>query len=112
MVVEIHHTQDLKELLDRSNSGPILIFKHSTQCSVSALAYDEFMGFMEQASEITAGLVLVIEDRDVSDEIESQLKVRHASPQAIVVRNGRSAWVASHWSITTQSLIDAVQIVV
>jgi bacillithiol system protein YtxJ len=109
MVVEMHHTQDLQQLLDRSNSDPVILFKHSTQCPLSAHAYDEFIRFMEQASDITSGLVLVIEDRDLSDDIESQLGVPHQSPQAILIRNGRPTWIASHRSITTQSLIEAVQ---
>jgi bacillithiol system protein YtxJ len=109
MVVQLHQIQDLKQLLQKSNSDPVIIFKHSTQCPVSAEAYDEFIRFTERAPGVTAGLVLVIEDRDVSNAIASTLGIRHQSPQAIVVKNGEPIWSTSHWSITADSLAEGLQ---
>ena len=42
----------------------------------------------------------VIEERPLSMEIQDTLGVKHASPQAILVKNGRAEWNASHWKIT------------
>jgi bacillithiol system protein YtxJ len=109
MVIELLKQEDLEQLLDRSKTEPILIFKHSTQCPVSAEAYEEFVRFTEGAADIPSGLVLVIEHRSVSDAIESTLHVRHASPQAIVVRNGQQRWAASHWAVTADALRQAIK---
>jgi bacillithiol system protein YtxJ len=108
MVVELRHNKDLEQLLEKSKEDPILIFKHSTQCPVSSAAYDEFLEFTTQASDIPCGVVLVIENRSVSNTIAAQLGVRHESPQAIVVEKGRQKWNASHWAITADALKKAL----
>ena len=109
MVIELHHNKDFEQLLERSKTDPIFIFKHSTQCSISAAAYDEFMSFMNEAENVISGIVLVIEDRGVSNTIEKKLGVRHESPQAILVRNGLQRWNASHWAITADALDKAIK---
>jgi bacillithiol system protein YtxJ len=107
MVMELRHDLDFEQLLEKSESDPVLIFKHSTQCSVSSEAYQEFTGFASSALNSSCGLVLVIENRGLSNTIASRLGIPHASPQAIVVKNGRPVWSASHWSITRDSLTEA-----
>jgi bacillithiol system protein YtxJ len=37
------------------------------------------------------------------------LNLQHHSPQAILVRNGREMWNASHFAITTAALLDAIR---
>ena len=108
MVIELRRHEDLDQLIERSSRDPILIFKHSTQCSISSAAYEAFSHFVESESSLTCGVVLVIEDRDISNRIETDLEVPHESPQAIVVRGGRAVWSASHWAITSESLKKAV----
>jgi bacillithiol system protein YtxJ len=109
MVIELLKQEDLEQLLDRSKTNPILIFKHSTQCPISAEAYEEFVRFTTDNPDVPSGLVLVIEHRAISDAIESTLHVRHASPQAIVVENGQQRSTASHWAITADALRQAVK---
>ncbi len=111
MVIQLRQDRDLEQLLEKSKTNPVLIFKHSTQCSISGQAYDEFREFAESASagELICGVVSVIEDRAVSNSIAERLNVRHESPQVIVIKNGRATWHASHWSITIDSLIAALR---
>ena len=108
MVVEVRQNQDFERLLERSKTDPVLIFKHSTQCSISEVVYEEFNRFQESANDVACGLVLVIESRDVSNTIASRLGILHESPQAIVLKDGKPIWNASHWSITTDALSRAV----
>ena len=109
MLFQLRQDQDFEQLLEASKTRPVLIFKHSTQCPTSDQAYEEFERFMQTAGEMTCGVVLVIENRDVSNAIASRLGVRHESPQAIVIENGKSKWNASHWSITAEALLEAVR---
>lgn len=109
MVVNIRESHDLERLLERSKTGPVLIFKHSTQCSVSNQAYKEFQQFANTAADVACGVVLVIEDRSISNAIAAQLGIRHESPQAIVIKDGQPIWNASHWSITADSLSEAMK---
>jgi bacillithiol system protein YtxJ len=108
-VIDLVRKQDFEQLLERSRQDPILIFKHSTRCAVSDAALDEFNSFVKDADEIDCGLVLVIENRDVSNAIAETLRVRHESPQAIIVDGGQPVWKASHWSITADALRDALR---
>src|SRR5438105_13620114 len=98
MVVQLRQNRDLEQLLEQSRTNPVLLFKHSTQCPISSQAYEEFTQFAKEAADVTCGLVLVIEDRNISDTIAERLNVRHQSPQAIVVKDGHAVWQASHWS--------------
>src|SRR2546421_341325 len=79
MVLEVRQHQDFEQLLERSKTNPVLIFKHSTQCSISAQAYEEFQRFAGKANELTCGIVLVIEFRDISYAIASELGMEHES---------------------------------
>jgi bacillithiol system protein YtxJ len=108
MLFELRHNEDLDHLLERSETDRVIIFKHSTQCHVSREAYDEFQRFLHNSVRVPCGLVLVIENRAVSDEIESRLGIRHASPQAILIHDRQPVWSASHWSITAEALNEAL----
>jgi bacillithiol system protein YtxJ len=108
MIVDLQQDRDLEDLLDKSKTDPVLIFKHSTQCPISAQAYEEFVGFAEGVQDLNCGAVLVIENRELSNAIADRFGVRHQSPQALLIKDGRVIWHASHWSITTDSLRDAL----
>ena len=108
MIAELREDRDLEQLLDRSKTDPVLIFKHSTQCSISTHVYEEFADFVESTTGVICGAVLVIENRKLSNAIAERFRVRHESPQALLIKDGRVVWHASHWSITPDSLSEAL----
>src|SRR5215470_2645008 len=108
MIVDLRQDHDLEQLLDRSKTDPVLIFKHSTQCSISTQAYEEFTDFAEGLPNLICGAVLVVENRKLSNAIAERFGVRHESPQAILIKDGRVVWHASHWSISPDSLREAL----
>jgi monothiol bacilliredoxin len=108
MLVELHEEQDLGPLFERSQKEPVVLFKHSTQCSRSADAYEELQTFMSDHPEVPCGLVLVIEDRELSDTLEEHFGIRHESPQAIVISRGDPVWYASHSRVTAKALESAI----
>jgi bacillithiol system protein YtxJ len=109
MILDIQKHRDLEQLVERSKNDPIFIFKHSTQCSISAQAYEEFTDFVEGFRELVCGAVRVIENRHLSNAIAERFGVRHESPQALLIRDGRVVWHASHWSISSDSLSEALR---
>jgi len=104
--VSLMTLDDLDALL--ADPTPVLIFKHSTACPVSTHAHGEFEAWLgaKGATPRTA-MVRVIEERPVSNEIASRLGVRHQSPQAILVVEGRPTWDASHDRVNEESLAAA-----
>jgi len=96
-------------LLESSASRPQLVFKHSALCPLSAMALSELNTHLESPPEgVDYWMVTVQTHRLVSDSVEERLSVRHETPQAILVRDGRAVWDASHRRITEASLREAV----
>jgi len=108
MIIELHELQDLQQFLGRFQQGPVILFKHSTQCSRSAAVKEEFDSFHQSNPTLPCGLVLVIESRKVSNEIEARFDIIHESPQAILLKDGTVVWHASHWAVTEDSLEGAL----
>lgn len=86
-----------------STHARLLLFKHSTTCPISAAAYGEVHVF-ESVAPVPVYMVKVIEARPLSLALAQELGVRHASPQAILVENGRAVWDTSHYDITAAAL--------
>lgn len=108
-IKELKTIAELEEALKESNERPVLFFKHSTTCPISARAYREFRNHLEEADDgIGYRLVTVQAARPVSNEIAQRLQVQHETPQAILVKEGREVWNASHFSITSTALEEAI----
>ena len=99
----VSDAQELEEAVKLSHSQPVILFKHSTTCPISAAAYQELSHYKGPIS-----LVVVQRARDISRRIESLTGVRHESPQAIILRNGQAVWSASHWNITAEAIQKAL----
>ena len=102
--VKVTDPKSLERLANRSKELPVVIFKHSLTCSISAAAYEQMAEF---ESEVT--LVEVQRARALSEEIEQRLGVPHESPQVIVLRDGEAVWNASHFRITADAVAEAVR---
>ncbi len=94
--------EELDALLQTHGGG--WIFKHSTRCPISAAAEAEFEKFAAAHPDVAVYRVLVIEDRAISNAIAEKLAIPHASPQAILIREGKPVWSATHWDITEREL--------
>lgn len=100
----LDNAEELSRLFELSNEKPVIIFKHSNMCNISADAYREMESFDGEIS-----LVVVQTARQISNEIETRTSIEHESPQVIILRNGKPVWHASHWSITKQSVSQALE---
>jgi bacillithiol system protein YtxJ len=90
--------------------GTAVVFKHSTTCPISARAHAEFEAWAADLEDDGVGLyrVHVIEDRPLSLQVAADTAVAHQSPQALLLRNGKVLWHASHYAITRQALAAAL----
>jgi bacillithiol system protein YtxJ len=100
----VSDSKELESLFALSHERPVVLFKHSLTCPISTAAYQEMAGFGGDVS-----LIVVQSAREVSRAVEAQTGIRHESPQAIILRNGRAVWHVSHWRITRPAVEDAVR---
>lgn len=101
-IQQLKSVEQWDQALKATSEKPLLIFKHSTSCSVSAGAHEELMNYIKDTNTapVDFAIVHVIEERPISNTIAEQLGIKHASPQAILVKDGQPVWDTSHWHIT------------
>lgn len=108
MIQSCQTEEDFQRLLDASQGRPVFLFKHSTRCPISAGARTRFVQFAEEFPEVECWEVLVLENRATSNYVASHTGVTHQSPQAILFKDGKAVWSASHHAITHQALVEAL----
>jgi len=89
--------------------GPVVLYKHSTTCGICDGAIEEVQAFEAQHPGTTVYYLDLLEHRDVSNAIAQKLGIRHESPQAIVLRDGKPVAVFNHRAIKQSVLISATQ---
>lgn len=92
----------LNEIIDSSHEKPVLIFKHSTRCSISRFALKQFENEYDLDDKITLYFLDLLNHRDISNEIASRFEVEHQSPQVLLIKEGKCIFNASHSSIDVQ----------
>lgn len=98
------NSEDFKLWLDNSNIKPVVVFKHSPQCSLSGLIKSRI-----EASTLPdftpLGYVDVIQHRQLSQLIEAQLSERHESPQILILHHGECVWAEDHMAIDPEEVL-------
>jgi bacillithiol system protein YtxJ len=97
--------EQFDEIDEISNTKPVVLFKHSTRCSISRMALKQFeteFNFPEE--KIDWYLLDLLNHRDLSNEIASRYNVVHQSPQILVIQNGKAVFNTSHDSIAAEDL--------
>jgi bacillithiol system protein YtxJ len=100
----VSDSRELEQCFKLSHERPVVLFKHSVTCPISGAAYQEMSNV-----ETDVSLIVVQKAREVSNEVETLTGIRHESPQAIILRNGRAVWNVSHWRITRSAVEEAVR---
>jgi len=94
----------LNEIILLSSEKPVVIFKHSTRCSVSRMALKQFEDEFDLEDQVTPYFLDLLEHRDISNTIAEKFKVVHQSPQLLLIKNGMSVYDVSHSSIEVAEL--------
>lgn len=100
--------EQLDEIETASKDKQILIFKHSTRCSISRMALKQFEKEFDLDNKVNAYFLDLIAYRDVSNEIASRFNVVHQSPQLLLIKDGKSIYNASHSDIDAEALKEKV----
>lgn len=94
----------LDEIVAFSNQKPVVIFKHSTRCSISRMALKQFENEYDLEDKVDVYFLDLLEHRDISTEIASRFNVVHQSPQLLLIKDGKSVYDVSHSDIDAEEL--------
>lgn len=110
-MANLTHLSDLDMLeaaIAESAERPVLLFKHSRTCGISCEAFDELQahvaGHSSQPIKASYKVITVQSHRRLSDTAAERFGIRHETPQAILLKDGRPVWNASHFRITADAL--------
>ncbi|MCG7858009.1 bacillithiol system redox-active protein YtxJ [Flavihumibacter sp.] len=104
---ELNSSAQLAELHKKSFERPLVIFKHSTRCSISSMAKSR----LERSSPpegIDFYYLDLIRYRPVSDQVAKDFDVWHESPQILIIENGACIYDESHSGINMAEILTSI----
>jgi bacillithiol system protein YtxJ len=102
---ELDKMEQFDEMDEISAIKSVVIFKHSTRCSISRMALKQFdTEFNYPNEKIVWYLLDLLNHRDLSNEIAHRYNITHQSPQILVIKNGKAVFNASHDSIAAEDM--------
>lgn len=110
-LITLRGIHELDQAIGVSHERPVLLFKHSYTCGISAEALDELRTHIDEQAAIRSvhyAMVTVQTHPHLCSTITERLGVRHETPQAILVRDGRAIWSASHFRVNATELQKAL----
>ncbi len=103
-VKSIEHWQTL---VQNSTEQPFLLFKLSLTC-LSSIAAKKEMKLLE--TDLPIYVVIVQMDKKISNRIESDLGVKHETPQLLILKDGKATWQATHYHIKRPLVTEAIKL--
>ncbi|RFS17992.1 bacillithiol system redox-active protein YtxJ [Emticicia sp. C21] len=106
----INDELQIEEIKQKSFERPVLVFKHSTSCSISAtsLSRIERAWDADKAKNIEPFYLDLIRFRNISNKIAKDFNVEHESPQVLLIQNGECTYDASHFEIRFDEIVSQV----
>lgn len=102
--IELTELEMLDEIIKKSAETPQLIFKYSSRCSLSDMIRER----LERKSApggIDFYFLDLIRYRGISNHVAERFKVRHESPQVLLIKNGECVYEESHTAIRMDEII-------
>ena len=103
---KIESVEQLEAIDELSKSNPVLIFKHSTRCGISMGVYADFEETFRDGipDNMEVFYLDILMHRNISNTIAEIYKVRHESPQVLIIQNGRCIMNKAHFAINFDEL--------
>ena len=106
-MIPVHSHEDVETAFGAEKA---MVFKNSTRCPISRGACAVMERWLKKSEpDVDVYCIDVIENRTESDLVAKKSGLRHESPQAILLVQGKPVWSASHWNITEDALDGALK---
>jgi bacillithiol system protein YtxJ len=99
--IALEEEKQLEEIKKESEEKPVLIFKHSTSCSISATALNrmERSWKTDEVPHLKTYYLDLLSYRGLSREVANKFGIVHESPQLLLIEKGKCVYHASHLAI-------------
>src|SRR5690554_4544131 len=99
--IPLTSVEQLGEIRKKSATRTQAIFKHSTTCGISRMVINRFNeGYDIPADDLDLYYLDLRSFRSVSNEVEVFFRVRHESPQLLIIRDEKVVAHDSHGGIS------------
>lgn len=99
----LDNPEQVDQLIADSYQKPVMIFKHSTTCGISADAKHRLeAGWNFPPEQLDFYYLDLLNHRSVSNLVAEKLGVRHESPQLIYIKDGQAVADASHHAVSSE----------
>lgn len=107
---KLNQASQIEEIKSVSEERPVLIFKHSTRCSISSMSLDRVRRNWKVGDDekVVVYFLDLIADRDISDLVASEFGVPHESPQVILIKNRTVVYDNSHYGISYPEIMSMI----
>ncbi|PIC82792.1 bacillithiol system redox-active protein YtxJ [Sporosarcina sp. P1] len=99
--------EEWRTVWESSKKQSVLLFKMSLTCFSSLSAKKELHTLV---TDLPLYIIVVQTDQAVSKAIETDLNVRHESPQVLIVKGQKATWQATHYHIKESVVRDAIEL--
>jgi bacillithiol system protein YtxJ len=106
---DISQLNDIEHLSKEQHIHAVLLFKHSTRCSISSMALSRLETRWKDDEALPTYYLDLLNYREISNEIAQKFNVEHASPQVLLIKNGVCIYNASHTDISVAEILAAVK---
>lgn len=107
---KLTEARQINEIKALSAEKPVLIFKHSTRCSISSMSLDRLLRKWKDADleKVTPYFLDLIAHRELSELVAREFDVPHESPQVLLIKNGGAIYDNSHFGISYAELMQNI----
>ncbi|MHA7129635.1 bacillithiol system redox-active protein YtxJ [Algoriphagus namhaensis] len=107
---KLEQASQIEEIKELSKEKPVLIFKHSTRCSISSMSLDRLLRKWreEDVQKVEPYYLDLIAHRSLSDQVAREFGVPHQSPQVLLIKNGVVIFDDSHFGISYAGIMQQI----
>lgn len=101
--IELTEPQQIEQIKAQSKQQPVVIFKHSTRCSISCMAKNR-LERETPADNVAFYYLDLLRYRPISNQIAEDFQVYHQSPQVLLIKNEACTYEESHNGINMEDI--------
>jgi len=104
--IDLSDEGQIEMIKEQSSREPVVIFKHSTRCSISSMAKNRLERESPLGDNLPFYFLDLIKYRTISNKIADDFNVYHQSPQVLIIKNGECTYEESHYGISMADILE------